>query len=350
MKGATKEVQKNERYDFQAALQKFQLDLTPLAIETLQVNITRLCNQACRHCHVDASPHRTEQMNLHTINRCLEILATTPIPNLDITGGAPELNPHFDYFVIEARKLEKHVMVRHNLTVTLDGNPQTGESKSYLPRFFAEQQVEVISSLPFYESYFTDKQRGRGVFGKSIEALRRLNAEGYGHPETGLVLDLVYNPVGAFLPAPQACLETDFKQRLSMDYGLVFNRLYTLTNMPIHRFEAQLLQLGVYDEYMTKLIDAFNPAAAQGVMCRNLISVGYDGKLYDCDFNQMLDMQIVNHQPRTVFDFDFVELVTRSIQFSAHCFGCTAGFGSGCAGATTSPGPNALSKTGVVIE
>jgi radical SAM/Cys-rich protein len=333
MESASKEVQKNGRYDFQAVLQKFQLNLTPLSIETLQVNITRLCNQACRHCHVDASPARTEQMDLHTVNRCLEILASTPIQNLDITGGAPELNPHFDYFVTEARKLKKHVMVRHNLTVTLEGNPQTGESKSYLPGFFAAQQVEVISSLPFYEAYFTDKQRGRGVFGKSIEALRQLNAEGYGHQQSGLVLDLVYNPVGAFLAAPQASLEADFKHKLSMEYGLVFNRLYTITNMPIHRFEAQLLQLGVYDEYMTKLVNAFNPAAAQGVMCRHLISVGYDGKLYDCDFNQMLDMQISNHQPLTVFDFDFEALVTRSIRFSAHCFGCTAGSGSGCSGA-----------------
>jgi radical SAM/Cys-rich protein len=285
---------------------------------------------------VDASPLRTEQMNRETIDCCLEILKKQDqIKNLDLTGGAPELNPHFDYFVIQARKLNKHVMVRHNLTVTFDGNPRTSESKTYLPEFFAKHQVEVISSLPYYQEYFTDKQRGKGVFNKSIEALRLLNAQGYGKEGADLVLNLVYNPVGAFLPAAQAGLEVDFKRELSAKFGLVFNKLYAITNMPIHRFKNDLDRLGTYEEYMTKLVNAFNPVAAQGVMCRSLISVGYDGKIYDCDFNQMLEMQVKDVEPRSIFNFDFDRLLNRRIDFASHCFGCTAGSGSSCGGITS---------------
>ena len=269
------------------------------------------------------------------MDRCLEILAVhDAIHTLDITGGAPELNPHFDYFVIEAKKLGKHVMVRHNLTVTFDGNPQTNESKEYLPDFFAGHGVEVVSSLPYYQEYFTDQQRGKGVFGKSIASVKLLNARGYGREESGLVLDLVYNPVGAFLPAPQFDLERDFKHALAAKYGLVFNHLYTITNMPIHRFREQLERLDGFDDYMAKLVNAFNPAAANGVMCRTMISVGYDGRIYDCDFNQMLEMQIEHGTPRTIFDFDAAELLAREIKFDSHCFGCTAGAGSSCGGAT----------------
>lgn len=323
------------RYDFQAVLERQGLDLKPLSIETLQVNITKLCNQACHHCHVDASPRRTEQMDSSTVDKCLEILEQNPsIRNLDLTGGAPELNPHFDYFVVEARKLGKHVMVRHNLTVTLDGNPQTGESKEYLPEFFASHQVEVISSLPYFQEYFTDKQRGKGVFQKSLEGMRRLNRAGYGVEGSNLELNLVYNPVGAFLPAPQADLEKQFKQELQSKYNLVFNRLYTITNMPIHRFKTQLQQLKGYEDYMEKLVNAFNPSAAQGVMCRSLLSVGYDGRIYDCDFNQMLEMQAGGREAWTVFNFDFEKLAGRHILFASHCFGCTAGAGSSCGGAT----------------
>jgi radical SAM/Cys-rich protein len=227
-------------------------------------------------------------------------------------------------------------MVRHNLTVTLDGHPRTKESKEQLPDFFAANQVEVVSSLPYYQEYFTDKQRGKGVFAKSIESLKRLNAKGYGKPGTPLILNLVYNPVGAFLPAAQADLEADFKRHLFQQFGIVFNRIYTITNMPIHRFRAQLERLGTYDEYMTKLVNTFNPSAARGVMCRSLISVGYDGRLYDCDFNQMLEMQIENGEPLTVFNFDVETLRRRAIRFGSHCFGCTAGAGSSCVGATAS--------------
>jgi radical SAM/Cys-rich protein len=344
--------QMNDAHDpFVGTLRQHRLTLAPVSIDTLQVNVGKLCNQACHHCHVDASPYRTEIMERKTIDRCLDILRDHPsIKNLDLTGGAPELNPCFDDFVIEAKKLGKHVMVRHNLTVTFDGNPRTKESKRYLPEFFARHGVEVISSLPYYQEYFTDKQRGLGVFHKSIESLKLLNAQGYGKEDGPLILDLVYNPVGAFLPASQESLEADFKRELGKKFGIVFNRLYTITNMPIHRFRAQLERLDAYEEYMTKLVNAFNPSAAVGVMCRSMISVGYDGALYDCDFNQMLEMRITapggdlpagrqaraltrdNDKPLTVFDFDYDALIKRRIRFASHCFGCTAGSGSSCGG------------------
>jgi radical SAM/Cys-rich protein len=324
---------------FEEKLAEHGLDLAPLGVETLQVNVTRLCNQACHHCHVDASPKRTEQMSRETVERCLEILArNAAITKLDLTGGAPELNPHFDYFVEAARRLGKHVMVRHNLTVTIDGNPQTGESKRHLPEFFARHRVEVISSLPYFQEFFTDKQRGNGVFKKSVESLRMLNEQGYGKSDGaqgfGLTLNLVYNPVGAFLPAPQESLERQFKKELETKFGVVFNSLFTITNMPINRFKKDLERLGAYDEYMTRLVNSFNPAAARGVMCRSLISVGHDGKLYDCDFNQMLDLNLSEESGGTSFDFDLDKLLDRKIIFGQHCYGCAAGAGSSCGGAT----------------
>jgi radical SAM/Cys-rich protein len=322
------------KYDFEGKLEANKLDLSPLSIETLQVNVTLKCNQACLHCHVDSSPKRIEQMNKEIVDKCLEILRDNPqIKNLDLTGGAPELNPHFDNFVLEANKLGKHIMVRHNLTVTIDGDPTTNESKMYLPKFYADNNVEVISSLPYYQEYFTDKQRGKGVFQKSIDSLRLLNEVGYGNEDSNLILDLVYNPVGDFLPASQESLESDFKKELWEKYKLKFNRLYTITNMPIHRFKEQLERNGIYEEYMEKLVNAFNPAAAEGVMCRSLLSVSYDGKIFDCDFNQMLDMQINIDIPMTVYDFDYNKLLKRLIAFDSHCFGCTAGAGSSCGGA-----------------
>jgi radical SAM/Cys-rich protein len=320
---------------FEEKLAQNGLDLAPLSVETLQVNVTRLCNQACHHCHVDASPKRTEQMSRATVDRCLEILAgNAAITKLDITGGAPELNPHFDYLVEAARRLDKHVMVRHNLTVTIDGNPQTGESKRRLPEFFARHRVEVISSLPYFQEFFTDKQRGK----KSVESLRLLNEQGYGKSDGaqgfGLTLNLVYNPVGAFLPASQESLERQFKKELEAKFGVVFNSLFTITNMPINRFKKDLERLGAYEEYMARLNQAFNPAAARGVMCRSLISVGHDGRLYDCDFNQMLDLNLSEESGGTVFDFDLDKLLDRKIVFGQHCYGCAAGAGSSCGGAT----------------
>jgi radical SAM/Cys-rich protein len=324
-----------ERYDFQASLARHRLDLEPVSVETLQVNLGKLCNQACRHCHVDASPLRSERMERSTAERVIEILAAHPqIARLDITGGAPELNPNFAWIVAEARRLQRHVIVRHNLTVQFDGNPQSGERMEHLPEFFARHRCEVICSLPYYSSYFTDRQRGRGVFDRSIEALRRLNDAGYGKPDSGLVVNLVYNPAGAFLPAAQRSLEADFRRELGAKFGLLFNNLYTITNMPIHRFREDLLRHGGYEEYMTKLVNAFNPAAAEGVMCRTMVSVDYDGRLSDCDFNQMLDIPLDGNAPRSIFDWDFDAILRRRIVFAGHCYGCTAGAGSSCGGTT----------------
>ena len=325
------------KFDFEEQLRRRGIDLTPLSIDTLQVNITKLCNQVCRHCHVDASPSRREMLSPEGLAKCLEILERHPqIENLDITGGAPELHPAFDSFVERAVALGKHVMVRHNLTVQLDGHPQTGESKQYLPQFFARHRVEVISSLPYYQEYFTDAQRGSGVFKKSMEAMRRLNAEGYGVEGSGLALNLVYNPVGPYLPAAQAGLEADYKRELKDRFGLVFNGLFTITNMPINRFKLHLDKSGQYEAYMEKLLAAFNPAAAEGVMCRRLLSVGHDGRIYDCDFNQMLEMDAADARgkPLSIFDFDIDRALGRRIRFDDHCLGCTAGAGSSCGGAT----------------
>jgi radical SAM/Cys-rich protein len=324
-------------HDFEAQLRRAGIDLPPLAVDTLQVNITRLCNQQCRHCHVDASPARREMMADEGIEKCLEILARHPgIGKLDITGGAPELHAGFQRMVERARALGKHVMVRHNLTVQLDPHPVTGASLEHLPEFFARQRVEVISSLPYYQQFFTDAQRGKGVFGKSMEAMRRLNAQGYGVEGSGLMLNLVYNPVGPYLPPSQAALEADYRRELKSKFGVVFNALYTMANMPISRFRAHLQKSGQLEPYMAKLLAAFNPQAAEGVMCRSLLSVGHDGRVYDCDFNQMLEMQAADGagRPLTIFDFDLEQVLRRRIRFGEHCLGCTAGAGSSCGGAT----------------
>jgi radical SAM/Cys-rich protein len=318
----------DKRFDFNATLEERHLTARPISIATMWINITRLCNQACAHCHVDASPNRSEQMNRRTIDRCLEILSMhESIKNLDITGGAPELNPHFEYFVTEAGKLKKHVIVRHNLTVILDGNPQAGEKMAHIPQFFAENQVEVLASLPHYQQCFTDEIRGNGVFEKSIEGIRLLNEQGYGR-SVELMLNLVCNCEGPVVTSERAEIEDRFKRELLSRYGLVFNRLLTVTNMPINRFKSQLQKSGRYHEYMRGLSDAFSADAVQRLVCRSLISVGWDGKIYDCDFNQMLDMQVVLGVPATVFNFDLEALMNRQIQCGSHCFGCTAGGGS----------------------
>ncbi len=320
--------------DFVRFIKRLGISITPLSVKTLQVNITKLCNQACVHCHVDASPKRTEQMSRTTVNRCLEILADKKMEILDITGGAPELNPHFDYFVEKAAGLGKRVIVRHNLTVTLDGNPVNGESKEYLPEFFARHGVEVVSSLPHYDEYFTDKQRGKGVFEKSIRAALLLNEQGYGKEKSGLVLNFVYNPPGEYLPSDQDGLEKTFKEKLRSRHGISFNSLYCLTNMPVNRFRQFLIRKNKYESYMEKLISSFNPAAAERVMCRNMISVDHKGALYDCDFNQMLKMGVVRKdgEKATVFNSSVEEITGRGIKFGSHCFGCTAGCGSSCGG------------------
>ncbi len=325
------------RYDFQAQLDRAGVQLPVREVRTLQINLTKTCNQACRHCHVDASPARTEALSDAGLEQCLKILAAHPqIQVLDLTGGAPELHPRFDELVRRARALDRHVMVRHNLTVQFDGHPVTGASKAYLPEFFAEQQVEVVSSLPYYQAFMTDTQRGKGVFGKSVDAIRRLNDVGYGIDGSGLVLNLVYNPVGPYLPAAQASLEADFKRELLDKFGLRFNGLFTITNMPIHRFALHLQKSGQYASYMDKLLAAFNPAAAQNVMCRDILSVDHQGRIYDCDFNQMLELQARDGSGNalSIFDFDLERVLARRIRFGDHCLGCTAGAGSSCGGAT----------------
>ncbi|MGD9629667.1 MAG: arsenosugar biosynthesis radical SAM (seleno)protein ArsS [Pyrinomonadaceae bacterium] len=309
---------------FQERLGRAQLRSN--AIDILQVNVGKLCNQACKHCHVDASPKRTEIMSRETVDEVLRVLREFRIPKLDITGGAPELNPSFRYFVEEARKVNTRILVRHNLTVMFE------EGQSDLPEFFVENEVEVICSLPYFLQQETDAQRGTGVFDRSIEGLRRLNGVGYGISDN-LVLNLVYNPVGAYLPPPQSSIEADFKRELKARYDISFNDLFTITNMPIARFLDWLRRTRNEEAYMNRLVNAFNPSTLSGLMCRNLISVDWTGRLYDCDFNQMLDLGIEAASPQTIFDFDISKLSDRPITTADHCFGCTAGSGSSCGGA-----------------
>jgi radical SAM/Cys-rich protein len=302
--------------------------LTPVAPAVLQINVGKMCNQVCKHCHVDAGPDRKEIMTRETMQLCLDALAQTDIPTVDLTGGAPEMNPDFRWFVEEISKLGRKVLVRCNLTIIV------ANKKYYdLPEFFKKHGVEVVSSLPFYSADKTDRQRGEGVFEDSIRALKMLNAVGYGQPGSGLVLNLVYNPSGAFMPGPQAALEQQFKRALTKDFGIVFNSLFAITNIPVSRFLDYLIESKNYAGYMEKLVTAFNPVAAAGVMCRNTISVGWDGGLYDCDFNQMLDLHVAS-TVQHIRDFDAATLSQRPIVVNQHCYGCTAGTGSSCGGAT----------------
>jgi len=302
-------------------------ELYSYAIDTLQVNVGKLCNQACKHCHVDASPRRTEIMTRQTIDECLRVLRDFKIPTLDITGGAPELIPDFRYFVTEARKLNAKIIVRHNLTVMFEPN------QTDLPKFFAENECEVVCSLPYFLAQQTDAQRGAGVFDKSIEALKKLNAVGYGIEGSGLILNLVYNPTGAFLPPAQSSIEADFHRELLNRYDLHFNNLFTITNMPVARYLDYLRRSNNEEKYMRKLLGAFNPATIEGLMCRNQISVDWRGRLFDCDFNQMLELNVSANLPQTIFDFDLEKFARRPIITANHCFGCTAGSGSSCGGA-----------------
>jgi len=297
------------------------------AIEILQVNVGKLCNQTCAHCHVDAGPDRREVMSAETAAQVVELLRRHPIPVLDITGGAPELNPQFRFLVREAAALGRRVIDRCNLSVLL-----LPAQRDLVP-FLVEHRVEVTASLPSFRASGTDAQRGEGVFEKSLEALRRLNAAGYGRG-TGLVLNLVHNPVGAFLPGDQVSLERDYRRDLSLRHGIVFDRLFTITNMPISRFLDHLQRTGNLQRYMELLVGAFNPRAADGVMCRTYLSVGWDGTLYDCDFNQMLAMPANHGAPQTLGALLATGgALPRRVVTDRHCFGCTAGAGSSCAGA-----------------
>lgn len=321
-----------ERFpSFQEKLQDIGLNpLTPTEIEIFQINVGKMCNQVCKHCHVDAGPDRKEIMTRETMQQCLDVLAANPsLKTVDLTGGAPEMNPDFRWFVTEIKKLDRHIIVRSNLTII------RANKKYYdLPQFFKDNEVEVTSSLPFYTQDRTDRQRGDGVFEDSIKALQMLNEVGYGVEGTGLTLNLVYNPAGAFLPPPQETLEREFKTALKKDFDIEFNALYVITNLPISRYLDYLLVSGNYESYMEKLIGAFNPGAAANVMCRNTISIDWQGYLYDCDFNQMLDLK-VNCNSKHISDFDLNTLLSREIIIDQHCYGCTAGAGSSCGGQTT---------------
>jgi radical SAM/Cys-rich protein len=302
-------------------------------VEILQINVGKLCNQTCVHCHVNAGPGRKEVMTRETIDRIVDWLARTDIPKVDITGGAPEIIPDFRHLVDRVKLLDRHIMDRCNLTIFFEPGHED------LPVFLAQHEIEVIASLPCYSAKNVDAQRGNGVFEKSIRALQWLNELGYGTLPK-LQLHLVYNPVGAFLPGPQVELEADYHKELKEHFGIVFNRLYTITNMPIARFAAWLHREGKYEEYMRLLLENFNPAAVEGLMCRNTVSVGWRGEVYDCDFNQMLDMQWQRNgseppKPLFLWDIDPAELDGRRILTAEHCFGCTAGAGSSCTGALT---------------
>lgn len=303
--------------------------LSPKKLEILQINMGYMCNQVCAHCHVDAGPDRKEIMTRKTLQMCLDICKNHKISTLDLTGGAPEMNPHFCWFVEESSTHVDDLIVRSNLTI-LTANKTYKE----LPEFFAKNNVHLVSSLPFYRRNKTDRQRGDGVFDKSIKALQTLNALGYGQPNSKLHLDLVYNPAGAFLPGDQKELEADFKKALLEDFGIVFNQLYTITNMPISRFLDYLLATENYEDYMRELVLAYNPTALENVMCTNTLSVGWDGSLYDCDFNQMLNLKI--NGPIDHISGYKPEIKKRSIRVSQHCYGCTAGAGSSCQGALNS--------------
>jgi radical SAM/Cys-rich protein len=296
--------------------------------EILQVNVGKLCNLTCVHCHVNAGPKRKEIMARETIDRVLDWLAKTDIPTVDLTGGAPEMIPDFRYFIEQVKTLQpsRHVIDRCNLTILLESGYED------LAEFLAARQVEIIASMPCYSTENVNAQRGEGVFEGSIEALQLLNSLGYGKA-VDLPLHLVYNPVGAFLPGPQAELEADYKRELKKHFGIVFNRLYTITNLPIARFASYLRHNNKLKEYMQLLIENFNPATIDGLMCRNTISVGWRGEIYDCDFNQQLGMQWENGRRLFLWDVDPDEIANREITTGDHCFGCTAGAGSSCGGA-----------------
>ncbi len=317
--------------DFEQVLKENRWEgLTRDEVKTLQINVGKFCNQACHHCHVEAGPKRTEIMPPEVARRIVSMLAASPsITSVDITGGAPELNPNFHWIVSEARKLGRHIIDRCNLTVLFE------PGKEHLAELLADNEVEIIASLPCYTASNVDQQRGRGVFEKSIHALQVLNRLGYGLPGSKLTLNLAYNPLGASLPPPQDKLEADYKKQLREQFGIQFHHLFTLTNMPIKRFAAYLIQNHMLDPYMSLLVNHFNPATIDQLMCRSLVSVSWDGKLYDCDFNQMLDIEMDGPagESRTIWDLDsFTGLAGKRITTGSHCFGCTAGAGSSCGG------------------
>ena len=304
------------------------LPLKAIPIETMQINLGKVCNQVCTHCHVDAGPDRKESMNDEILDKILEIFEGSSIPTMDITGGAPELHPRFREIVKRSALPGRKVMHRCNLTAIM--------TRPYweIPDLLAEHKVEIVASLPHYIKETTDKQRGDGVFETSIEAIRRLNELGYGKEDSGLILNLVTNPDGAQLPRPEACMQIEYKRELKERYDIGFNSLFALTNLPISRFLDYLIQEGQLEEYMELLVNAYNPKTIEPLMCRNMISISWEGYLYDCDFNQMLELKVEKTSPQSIFDWDIERLENRSIVIGEHCYGCTAGGGSSCGGQT----------------
>lgn len=314
--------------DFDLALKDARLfPLQADSLDTMQINLGRRCNLSCSHCHVEAGPDRTEAMSRETMQHCLDIIRRHAIATVDLTGGAPEMTPGFEWLVTQCRDAGARVMVRTNLTIMLE------DGYTDLPEFFRDQQVELIASLPCYTKDNVDRQRGKRVYERSIRVLKMLNECGYGQPDSDCLLHLVYNPGGPSLPGDQQALEQDYKRELAERFDIRFNNLYTITNMPIGRFEEFLTYNGQYEKYMQLLVEAFNPQAAGNVMCRNLISVGWDGSLFDCDFNQMLGLRCDHGAPTHIKDFDYEHARRRKVVTGMHCYGCTAGAGSSCSGA-----------------
>ena len=321
-------IKKNGLESFSSKLNTQNLfPLKPTKIDIFQINMGKMCNQVCAHCHVDAGPDRKEIMTKETLQECIDAIKNSNVKIVDLTGGAPEMNPNFRWFVEEVSKLNCKILVRCNLTIIV-------ANKKYhdLPEFYKNHNVEVVSSLPSYSAKKTDNQRGNGVFEQSIKALKMLNKVGYGRENSDLTLNLVYNPSGAFLPSGQDGMEKQFKRKLKKDFNIEFHNLFAITNLPISRFLDYLIASNNFDEYMEKLVNAYNPIAAESVMCRNTISVSWDGFLYDCDFNQMLEMKVASPTTQHVRNFNASLLEKRNIIVNEHCFGCTAGAGSSCGG------------------
>ncbi len=309
-----------------------EINMFPLyakGIDILQINMGRRCNLSCRHCHVDAGPHRIEIMSRPVLEKCLEILSSFPISTIDITGGSPEMNPHLEWFIGKASWLNRRLIVRSNLTLLLE------EPYRHFMDVFSENKVEIVTSLPDYLETKSDRQRGTGVFGKVIKVLRELNLRGYGMKSSGLHIDIVHNPVGAYLPGSQTALEQLYHERLLTEQGVHFNQLFCITNLPVGRYLDYLIESGNFDDYLSALCHSFNPAAVKNIMCRTMLSVGWNGLLYDCDFNQMLDLTVNSGAPTSIMDFDMDKIKNREIVINNHCYGCVAGSGSSCQGATT---------------
>ncbi|OHD68047.1 MAG: radical SAM protein [Spirochaetes bacterium RBG_16_49_21] len=303
--------------------------LRAAAVDILQLNIGKRCNLLCKHCHVGAGPHRTEAMSRLVLEQCLAIAGDSGISTIDVTGGSPEMNPHLEWFLDEAAMLNRRLMVRSNCAILLE------EGYERFIDIYAANRVEIVTSLPDWREQKTDAMRGRGIFAKILEAMKRLNRRGYGAAGSGLILDIVHNPAGAYLPGSQDSLEHEYRLRLAQDHSVSFNSLYCITNIPIGRYLEFLIRSGNYSDYIRDLCGAYNPAAVERVMCKTTLSVGWDGTLYDCDFNQMLDLPVDHGAPNSVFDFDLELLRNRPIVVNNHCYGCVAGAGSSCQGTIT---------------